>query len=37
MDLHTGIRELNLEALMEEEREERKSWPRWKKVYKFFC
>ncbi|KAF1949368.1 general amino-acid permease-like protein GAP1 [Byssothecium circinans] len=37
MDLHTGIRELNLEALIEEEREERKAWPRWKKVYKFFC
>ncbi|KAJ4344814.1 histidine permease [Didymosphaeria variabile] len=37
MDLHTGIRELNLEALIEEEREERKQWPRWKKVYKFFC
>lgn len=37
MDLHTGIRELNLEALMEEERLERRNWPRWKKVYKFFC
>ncbi|KAF2645932.1 general amino-acid permease-like protein GAP1 [Massarina eburnea CBS 473.64] len=37
MDLHTGIRELNLEALIEEEREERKAWPKWKKVYKFFC
>lgn len=37
MDLHTGIRELNLEALIEEEREERKQWPRWKKIYKFFC
>ncbi|KAJ4301194.1 histidine permease [Kalmusia sp. IMI 367209] len=37
MDLHTGIRELNLEALIEEEREERKQWPKWKKVYKFFC
>lgn len=37
MDLHTGIRELNIEALIEEEREERKKWPRWKKVYKFLC
>jgi amino acid transporter len=37
MDLHTGIRELNIEALIEEEREERRKWPRWKKVYKFFC
>lgn len=37
MDLHTGIRELNLEALMEEEREERRNWPKWKKTYKFFC
>ncbi|KAJ8116913.1 hypothetical protein OPT61_g1762 [Boeremia exigua] len=37
MDLHTGIRELNIEALIEEEREERKKWPKWKKVYKFLC
>lgn len=37
MDLHTGIRELNIDALIEEEREERKRWPRWKKVYKFLC
>lgn len=37
MDLHTGIRELNIAELIEEEREERKRWPRWKKVYKFFC
>jgi amino acid transporter len=37
MDLHTGIRELNIEALIEEEREERKKWPRWKKIYKFLC
>ncbi|PSN65653.1 amino acid permease [Corynespora cassiicola Philippines] len=37
MDLHTGIRELNLEQLIDEEREERKAWPRWKKIYKFFC
>ncbi|KAF2710526.1 general amino-acid permease-like protein GAP1 [Pleomassaria siparia CBS 279.74] len=37
MDLHTGIRELNIEQLIEEEREERKQWPRWKRIYKFFC
>jgi amino acid transporter len=37
MDLHTGIRELNIAELIEEEREERKRWPRWKKVYKFLC
>ncbi|KAF2474691.1 amino acid permease [Lindgomyces ingoldianus] len=37
MDLHTGIRELNIAELIEEEREERKTWPTWKKVYKFFC
>lgn len=37
MDLHTGIRELNLEVLIEEEREEQKNWPKWKKMYKFFC
>lgn len=37
MDLHTGIRELNLAELLAEERAERALWPRWKKVYKFFC
>ncbi|KAF2876469.1 general amino-acid permease-like protein GAP1 [Massariosphaeria phaeospora] len=37
MDLHTGRRELNVEALIEEERAERRQWPKWKKIYKFFC
>ena len=37
MDLHTGIRELNIDQLIEEEREERKHWPTWKRVYKFLC
>ena len=37
MDLHTGIRELNIEQLIQEEREERRHWPRWKRIYKFFC
>jgi amino acid transporter len=37
MDLVTGIRELNIQALIEEEREEKKKWPKWKKVYKFLC
>lgn len=37
MDLHTGIRELNIQELIEEEREERKQWGWGKKVYKFFC
>jgi amino acid transporter len=37
MDLHTGIRELNLDVLLAEERMEKAQWPKWKKVYKFFC
>ncbi|KAF2499510.1 amino acid permease [Lophium mytilinum] len=37
MDLHTGIRELNLAELIAEERLDRANWPRWKRVYKFFC
>lgn len=37
MDLHTGIRELNIAELIEEERAERAMWPKWKKFYKFFC
>ncbi|GAB7357778.1 hypothetical protein MBLNU459_g0427t1 [Dothideomycetes sp. NU459] len=37
MDLHTGRRELNLAELLAEERAEQASWPRWKKIYKWFC
>jgi len=37
MDLHTGIRELNIQQLIEEEKEEMKHWPRWKRIYKWFC
>lgn len=37
MDLHTGIRELNIAELIEEERAERAMWPKWKRIYKFFC
>lgn len=37
MDLHTGIREFNLAALIAEEKAERAAWPRWKKWYKLVC
>ena len=37
IDLHTGRRDLDLTYLMAEEREERKQWTAWRKVYKFFC
>ena len=37
MDLQTGRRELDIRALLKEERMERKKWPRWKRYYKFFC
>ena len=37
MDLHTGIRELNLAELIAEERAERASWPAWKRAYKYVC
>lgn len=37
MDLKTGIRELNLAELKEEERLEMATWPKWKKAYKLFC
>jgi len=37
MDLHSGIRELNLADLIAEEKEERKNWPTWRKIYKVFC
>ncbi|KAI9791923.1 MAG: glyceraldehyde-3-phosphate dehydrogenase 1 [Piccolia ochrophora] len=37
MDLKSGVRELNLAELLAEERAEKAMWPRWKKVWKFFC
>jgi len=37
MDLHTGIRDLNIAELVAEERAEQAQWPKWKKVYKFCC
>jgi amino acid transporter len=37
MDLHTGIRDLNLAELIAEENAEQATWPRWKKIYKLFC
>jgi yeast amino acid transporter len=37
MDLHSGIRELNLAELIAEEKAEKQAWPMWKKVYHFFC
>lgn len=37
MDLKTGMRELNLPALLAEQRAEYKAWPKWKKAYKTVC
>ncbi|KAI0393474.1 putative amino acid permease [Xylariaceae sp. FL0594] len=37
MDVDTGRRDFNLPILIEQEREERQGWPRWKRVYKFLC
>lgn len=37
MDLHTGIRDLNITELIADERAERAAWPAWKRAYKFFC
>ncbi|KAF2763170.1 AAT family amino acid transporter [Pseudovirgaria hyperparasitica] len=37
IDLQTGRRELDLQHLIEEEQAEKRAWPMWKKVYKFFC
>ncbi len=37
MDLKTGRRDLDLGHLLAEERAEKAAWPRWKKVYKWFC
>lgn len=37
MDIDTGRRDFNLPILLKQEREEMLYWPRWKRVYRFFC
>ncbi|GAW18801.1 hypothetical protein ANO14919_082830 [Xylariales sp. No.14919] len=37
MDVDTGRRDFNLPILIAQESEERKSWPKWKKMYKYMC
>ncbi|GKT82922.1 general amino-acid permease GAP1 [Colletotrichum tofieldiae] len=37
MDLDTGRRDFNLGILVAQEQEERRSWPKWKRLYKFLC
>ncbi|EXJ78517.1 AAT family amino acid transporter [Capronia coronata CBS 617.96] len=37
MDLFTGKREFNVKVLVAEEKADRRNWPTWKKLYKFFC
>lgn len=37
MDIDTGRRDFNLPILLAQEVEEKRSWPRWKKIYKYLC
>lgn len=37
MDIDTGRRDFNLTILIAQEEEERATWPRWKRYYKFMC
>lgn len=37
IDLHTGLREMDLAGTLAAEREEKASWPLWKKVYNTMC
>ncbi|OAA48756.1 Amino acid/polyamine transporter I [Metarhizium rileyi] len=37
MDIDTGRRDFNLPILIAHEQEEKASWPRWKRFYKFLC
>jgi amino acid transporter len=37
IDVTSGKREMNLAALLAEERAEQALWPRWKKIYKTVC
>ncbi|KAK8089527.1 amino acid permease [Apiospora hydei] len=37
IDIDTGRRDFNLPILVAQEAEERRGWPKWKKLYKFLC
>ena len=37
MDVDTGRRDFNLPLLVALESREKRSWPTWKKIYKFLC
>jgi yeast amino acid transporter len=37
IDITSGRREMDLSEVLAAERAERATWPRWKKVYRFFC
>lgn len=37
MDIDTGRRDFNLPILVAQESEERRSWPRWKRWYRYLC
>lgn len=37
MDVDTGRRDFNVPILLEQEVEERRAWPKWKRIYKIFC
>lgn len=37
MDVDTGRRDFNLPILIAQEKQEQRSWPLWKRVYKYLC
>lgn len=37
MDIDTGRRDFNVPLLIAQERAERRSWPKWKRMYKILC
>lgn len=37
IDITTGVRQIDLPKILEEERLERMAWPAWKRWYRFFC
>lgn len=37
MDIDTGRRDFNLPILLAQENAEKHYWPKWKKIYKYFC
>lgn len=37
LDVTTGARTIHADTFIEEEKARQMDWPRWRRIYKFFC